>query len=117
MTPTDTQLKQALAKMLPTEINFTNGHLQFSATNQYYPQWVKDTELLHLCQLVQETLSELEQKIFVDEIWNLNKPKDFKGGYEWNQASLSQLIWWSLSHATWQSRVTALCKMKGIEVV
>ena len=64
---------------------------------------VLDTELLHLCWLVEETLDYLTfiqyDKILQDIVIEDSPSKD-----------------WRLTHATWQQRVITLCKMKGIEI-
>lgn len=99
MTPTDQQLKQALAKMLPelakVERAIPNGtHLYWENINVF----IKDTELLHLCWLVEETLKE------PDEILEYEKHLLING-------------YWKSIHATWQQRTIALCKVKQIEIV
>lgn len=101
MTPTNTQLKQALAKMLSTEIIHHHCNLQWTPNNQYYPAWVKDTELLHLCWLVEESLTAQQKSEFL--IWF------------WESPEYSNI--WIMNHATWQQRTMALCKVKGIEIV
>ena len=93
MNYTDTQLKQALAKMLP-ECIYENGELyifdaDFAGLGGH--RKVLDTELLHLCWLVEKTLS-LHERFKCDEI-------------------LENLIW-----VTWQQRVKALAKVKGINI-
>ena len=93
---TDTSLKQALAKLLPTEIETFNGHLKWTSKNQHYPAFVEDTELLHLCWLVEETLE--EHQPFEDAL-----------------TSRDPCIIYPY-HATWQQRVISLCKVKGIEL-
>ena len=76
MNYTDTQLKQALAKMLPEHIlcntaNFRSDpyhreglfwRIRYDKNNLF--QEVLDTELLHLCWLVEETLGELDQQYY-----------------------------------------------------
>jgi len=95
MTPTDQQLKQSLAKMLPTELQWGEP-LAWKQVNQNYGRLVLDTELLHLCWLVEETLT-----------------------YDEKVSQLTKLeIEVTFAHsATWQQRTIALCKMKGIEIV
>ena len=101
-TPTDTQLKQALAKMLPREVGMTDL-LAWKVTNQNYGRYVLDTELLHLCWLVEETLKREEQRFYTRQL----HPKYFD--------NLSGD--WLVLHATWQQRTIALAKVKGIEII
>lgn len=90
-TPTDIQLKQTLVKMLPEVVIHTaNKQHEFGQLNWMgRPELVLDTELLHLCWLVEENLSEYQA---------FNYSCDIK------------------YHATWQQRVIALAKVKGIEI-
>lgn len=97
--PTDTQLKQALAKMLP------GGLLRWSVPHKCYV-WiesnavVEDTELLHLCWLMEEELSDSQiygDNGYIDQM--LCMPKSF-GEY-------------GRIHATWQQRVIALARVKA----
>ena len=92
MTYTDEQLKQALAKMLPDQISFRQfkddnaefGYLYWKDKNQHPIQSeVRDTELLHLCWLVEKELPPSSECDYFD---------------------------------TWQQRVVALAKVKGIEI-
>lgn len=104
----DTKLKQALAKMLPEKVEVINHGCEREPHISYYwkpyQHWdsveIKDTELLHLCWLVEETLT-LDQ--WGDYCLATNN------GTTW--ADKGQL------HATWQQRVLALCKVKGVEIV
>jgi len=100
MSYTDEQLKWALAKMLPQQINCRAVKddsrlycfLYWKDKNQHPLQSeVRDTELLHLCWLVEETL-------------------DFQHNLKYYK--LIKLD----THASWQQRVEALAKVKGIEV-
>jgi hypothetical protein len=92
---TDTQLKQALAKMLPEKVRMMED---FNGDSIQWLDWcrpVLDTELLHLCWLVEETL--------IGDQWD-----DYH--YEFGFSSRQNM------HATWQQRVIALAKVKGIEI-
>jgi len=102
MNYTDEQLKQALAKMLPNEITYYSA-MTFYWNRQFIAgifQRVLDTELLHLCHLVEsQQLVAHQYDTFLDELdllVDLNKR-----GYV---------------SATWQQRVVALAKIKGIEM-
>jgi len=106
----ENHLKQALAKMLPNDIKLTKT--KDEANNYYcYLSWkgllnphdmeVRDTELLHLCWMVEETLT-------LDE-WN-----EFKNTFE-------NILSWCIfpinfMHSTWQQRVITLAKVKGIKI-
>jgi hypothetical protein len=107
MNYTDDQLKQALAKMLPDHISFRQfkddnaefGYLYWKDKNQHPLQSeVRNTELLHLCHLVEETLNEIESAEYAELL------RPIAGNYK--------LLW----HATWQQRVVMLAKVKGIEI-
>lgn len=92
MNYTDKQLKTALAMMLP-ELIFESGDLYIYDTDFGIGghRQVFNTELLHLCWLAEKTLS-LHERFECYEI-------------------LEGLIW-----ATWQQRVAALAKVKGIGI-
>ena len=90
MNYTDNQLKRALAEMLPNRLGIKKEILVWSSCSQFEHE-VLDTELLHLCWLVEEGL---ENKL------NLNY---------YNLIVLDP-------HASWQQRVIALAEVKGIEI-
>ena len=98
-TPADTQLKQALAKMLPEEVSYETNLDQFPEDLYWIRSGhtVLDTELLHLCWLVEETLGKEDTLMFCIE---MDIVMDLKA-----------------IHATWQQRVLALCKVKGVAIV
>ena len=96
MKNTDTQLKAALAKMLPDKIKCKECINEEDGTSYCYLVWnhpqcanhghnlvVLDTELLHLCWLVEKELPPSSKCDYFD---------------------------------TWQQRVAALSKVKGIEI-
>ena len=100
MNYTDTQLKQALQKMLP-ECVYDNGDLyifdaDFAGLGGH--RQVRDTELLHLCWLVEETLTASEVTIYTDAL------------------EYAETRWWSPFNASWQQRVESLAEVKGIEI-
>lgn len=97
MNYTDTQLKQALPKMLP-ECVYDNGNLyifdaDFAGLGGH--RQVRDTELLYLCNQIELTLSWPEYSLF-------------KKGLD------NQLL--RVESASWQQRVKTLAEVKGIEI-
>jgi len=113
---TNTQLKQALAKMLPEKVTMRDSYLteqfvRITTPNKETLCWneslggkisapVLDTELLHLCWLMEETLPELQALHYNDMLNTYLTTQNYYKQY----------------HATWQQRVIALCKVKGIEI-
>jgi hypothetical protein len=109
MNYTDTQLKQALAKMLPETIfcdmepddesaqTASFSGLRWYHGKDYYDSVeILDTELLHLCWLVEENLTD-----------------DEKMKYYWDKnGELSMSV-----HTSWNDRTERLSKVKGIEIV
>ncbi len=106
----DEQLKQALAKMLPDVISYREVIAHESCKIVCLLQWgapwndesefmVRDTELLHLCWLVEENLTEKEYYFYADVICDLSL----------------EIVTKFLS-MPWQQRVKALAKVKGIEI-
>lgn len=109
---TDTQLKQALTKLLP---ELLENYYQDIPFDNFLLSWIRrkrevyDTELLHLCWLVEQTLTEKE------DVWFLQKLSQKR--YEQGEGgTIGTLIDRSV-HATWQQRVIALAKVKKIEIV
>ena len=104
MNYTDKQLKTALAMMLP-ELIFESGDLyiydaEFGSGGH---RQVRDTELLHLCWLVAITFN-TEQCTEYAEI--LGRDEEYANIYYDD----------FLIMAAWQKRVSALAKVKGIEI-
>jgi len=118
----DQKLQLALAKMLPKKIKIFEPMPEIPSHNHYRFWWkkkelkIRETEWLHVCWLVEQTFNEVEQIKYVATMWRNNQPIGFKGGYDWNQQKLSDLIWWTLASASWQQRAEALCRAKGITV-
>ncbi len=100
MTYTDTQLKQALVKMLPDEVElkFNNHYFTEYLWNTKQGRVVLDTELLHLCWLVEQTLDREDQLLYTRNSMKGNST-------------------FSAIHAPWQQRTIALAKVKGVEIV
>lgn len=96
-TYTDEQLKRALAKMLPHSINYGhNSGCLFWATTKS----VLDTELLHLCQLIESGLDEQQELGYDTKLYDLCYDK-----------GIPQY------RAIWQQRTIAAAKVKGVEIV
>lgn len=104
---TNTQLKQALTKMLPDKVKphtdmYGECFLVWKTTDpSVQTEFVLDTELLHLCWLVEETLTTWAERnnYYYGELWRVCDESIEK-----------------ISHATWQQRTIALCNVKGIEI-
>ena len=102
MNYTDKQLKLALADMLPQSI-YNGGELyiyedDFAGLGGY--RHVRDTELLHLCWMVEKVLIENDKQaynLFENRLFELCNP-------------------YTTLSATWQQRTIALAKVKGIEI-
>jgi len=107
----DEQLKAALSKMLPDKIKCKECINEEDGTSYCYLVWnhpqcanhghnlvVLDTELLHLCWMVEENLN------FYQSVKYAELLRPIVGNYK------------LLYQAAWQQRVTALAKVKGIEI-
>mgnify|MGYP006919774098 CR=1 FL=1 len=112
-TYTDNQLKAALAKLLP-EIVERTSQSQVSDPMLWWideAQYVLDTELLHLCWLVEETLPKPDsEEGDTDQVYiNHLGFTDYCDCYH--------KLFADICHASWQQRVRALCKVKGVAIV
>jgi len=117
MNYTNEQLKAALAKMLPDIIYFDGNYLVDNLAGIYF-----DTELLHLCWLVEKSLCEYsgehggeysQRDNYAKELMKLNGI--YKGnGWSWGDICNADLF--QAANSTWQQRVIALAKVKGIEI-
>lgn len=99
--PTDTQLKQALAKMLPEKIMWSDAYGELCYITTFS---TRDTELLHFCWLVEETLT-LDQM----EHYKL----ELCVAYGCNAYSTIESNTTAMILGTWQQRTTALAKVLG----
>ena len=103
MTYTEKQLKQALAQMLPEILCYQSPR---GADGLYWrvPSYagsyrsVSDTELLHLCWMVEDTLNEIKSAEYAEFLRSI--AENYK----------------LLYHASWKRRVVMLAKVKGIEI-
>lgn len=105
---TDTKLKQALVKMLPEKLSFgtwrTFAGTELNSELRWKPKirgvvgnTVLDTELLHLCWLVEEALSAKEKSDYMIYFWD-NQDDIFISRF-------------GVHHATWQQRAIALIQV------
>lgn len=101
MTYTDEQLKRALAKLLPEQIFLVGEKLHWRATAEHCGRFALDTELLHICWAIEQTLSDSE----LDQYG------------EYLEASMDYMPkHLCFIRAPWQKRIPALAKIKGIEL-
>ena len=123
----DEQLKKTLAKMLPRTVCY--GSPQGADGLYWRPHWnvgsyhnVRDTELLHLCHLAENTLCEYsgehnnewsQRDNFIKELMKLN---GIWSGNGWSWGDVCDADLFQAANATWQERVIALAKVKGIEI-
>lgn len=105
---TDEQLRRTLAKLLSNVVSYTEH-------NPYLRWWesleaVRDTELLHLCWLVEGTLNFEEGDLYVTYLESETKAGTIPICYD-------KSYWFTVVNATWQQRTIALAKVKGVEIV
>ena len=120
MNYTDKQLKAALAKMLPETVCYEQESLYWQYEEIRYDRPVMnrgnrilDTELLHLCWLVEETLTNLQKQKY-GELLQDSMNEAVVGYVQDYHRNLRGLA--NVAHATWQNRVIALAIVKGIEI-
>lgn len=128
-TPTDTQLKQALAKMLPDVLEpkwVSPTAIGTNINDKYFVIWWKgkatavlDAELLHLCGLVGGTINEAQKMQYGEIMWDLcDGFLDYSGVYyEGETPTMDYKKLFPVINATWQQRTIALAKVKGIEII
>lgn len=113
MNCTDDQLKQLLAKMLPETVDWREiKNCSVGTSGSYFVLcWkrracVFDTELLHICSLVEAGLTDSEYIAFahaLNEAWMRDvKPQS------------SRISLCRSASATWQQRTAALAELKGV---
>ena len=104
-TATDIQLKHALAKMLPGKVYMnTNGGQRYHRLDGEPQPKVLDTELLHLCWLVEETLTRMECTNYSDALLTQHPEIATKA---------DEFFW----HFNWQQRTIALSRTLDIKIV
>lgn len=103
---TDTELKLALAKLLPEKIVVVSatdegGYFRWkSAAANPHVNFIEETEWLHICWLIEQTFGES----YMDYIQHLVKlVLPIQGAY------------YKALNASWQQRAEAILKVKGIE--
>lgn len=116
MTYTDNQLKQALAKMLPEQLFIHKDcELSWKANSkkyQHFDQAVLDTELLHICWLIEQTLEAIPYNKTA-----ANKYSDLLTSLIQDAGEQSRIeARYKSCSASWQQRTIALAKVKGMEI-
>lgn len=127
----DQKLKQLLAKMLPEKVHYednsgTSDTLEEALSTPFeakllwkdrtvlirdWPE-VLDTELLHLCWLVEETLNGFEQcQNYCTRLGSVILESRVD-----KNLSVDYISDWTF-HATWQQRTIAISQTLGIEIV
>ena len=107
---TNTQLKQALAKMLPETCIYDSESLFIWDKDFNAHRMARDTELLHLCWLVEETLKDSQLTTYAAILCKMIRE-------QWELQIIDETIPDGFFyHATWQQRTIALCKVKGVEI-
>lgn len=105
-TPPDLNLRLALAKMLPRVLlAHPNGHVNWLSNSGQEIYTVKDTEWLHVCWLVEQTLTLDQQSEYTRHLLEIlfnDRTEDLITHWHW--------------HASWQQRATALAKVLGVEI-
>lgn len=97
--PTNQSLKQTLAKMLPEKITIYKGEAFVSAWHHEGYRSVLDTELLQICQDVENKLTAQDHFLFRERI---------RATTSSNREEYSP---------SWQQRTIALAAVKQIEII
>jgi hypothetical protein len=113
--PSDTQLKLFLAKMLPGVIQVDNNKsfIRFFWTEKQPDCYngVKDTEWLHICQLVELDLIELQNQALRDTA------SKYYGVWTRYVSNMKSMTFYGESiRATWQLKAKMLTKAVGVEL-
>ena len=74
------------------------------------PDYCNDLNAMHDAE---KLLIQNDQIHYVTHLWQTN-PQSKLDGYKFNQKYFSQVIWWTLTHATARQRAEALLKAKGL---
>lgn len=98
---TDIELREFLAKMLPEKLEWHDGVLKYRNRREH-AMLVLDTELLHLCFLVEESLDNFQRVAYEGTLYNQTTSEH------------STIAHFQKTHATWKHRIPALAKVKGI---
>lgn len=111
MNYTDDQLKQVLAKMLPEKLFFMENIDHIPTLCWRQNRFVLDTELLHVCHLIEQTL---------DKEGDLTEPPELRESEQAmfiNYLTTDMTALFDLASMTWQQRTIALAKVKGVKIV
>lgn len=104
------KLKLALAGMLPDVIVydalFERFHWKGKVETFGWPE-IRDTEWLHVCHLVEQTLSEEDLDKYITACWDLKKDNLVR--HILNQDEVAKTIWRWLTRLPWPLRAQALC--------
>jgi len=121
MNHTDIQLKQALEKMLPEKLIFLERDhtLYWKAVFGSKTNWtgnaVLDTEMLAVCQMIEDELNYESQAAYTWQLYSLNDKffscvDSSNESDDWNEI-------FKYTHANWQQRTIALAKVLGVTIV
>ncbi len=131
MKPTDNQLKTALAKMLPDTLLWDDEMSQHNTDRPQNEGWglcwdsgnpVLETELLHVCHLIEQTLCDYSGENGENYSQRDNYAKELMklcgtwSGSAWDWGDNCDADLFKAANATWQQRTIALAKVKGIEL-
>lgn len=100
---TDAQLQLALSKMLPETLHVTTKNVVEWLPNHGR---VNETEWLHVCWLIEEELSDKEIDLYLfvlDSVVDLGPFPSRISAFRY--------------HSSWQQRVIALAKVRGMEII
>lgn len=106
---TDQELKQLFLKLLPGKVTWYQNPstgvstLLWNHNDPRFVEAVKDTELLSLCMMVEETFTQAEKVDYLNALRAILAK-------EHNRAISD----FDLLHASWQQRIQAVAKVKGL---
>lgn len=121
--PTDEQLKRAAAKMLPEKLAYDEvwhitARLRWrydSSVNAERDLCVLDTELLAVCQMIEENFN-TGQRVNL-AVLLLNEVEGEQLGAAWKDRDYANMLAVAnVIQATWQQRLTAIAKVLNVEV-
>lgn len=110
MSDHEQKLQLALAKILPEKVDCPSYELIEQHLDKrllYFwkdtKKWILETEMLHICWLIEQGMTVLEQDALCVALCEL---------------VIKQTSWCNFLaiHASWQQRAKAICKVKGVDV-